>query len=176
MAHGHPQGAVSHKHLDYYLDEFTFRFNRRKSKSRGKLFFRLAQQAVAVGPVPHDLIVHPTRKRAKTRLQHIWGYLSQADTHLSTGFDKDHVVLLQLDNASSNIKGTEVVSLSQRLEARVRALPGVQAASFSMLTFNEGQWMAPLWPEGVEHTEANGKDFEGNRVGAAISRCWGRRS
>ena len=32
------QGAVSRKHLDYYLDEFTFRFNRRRSKSRGKLF------------------------------------------------------------------------------------------------------------------------------------------
>jgi len=83
-----------------------------------------------------------------------------------TGFDKDRVVLLQLDNASSNIKGSAVVSLGRRLEARVRALPGVQAASFSMLTFNEGQWVAPLWPEGVEHTEANGKDFEGNRVGA----------
>lgn len=33
------------------LDESTFRFNRRKSYSRGKLFYRLAQQAVAVGPV-----------------------------------------------------------------------------------------------------------------------------
>jgi predicted permease len=83
-----------------------------------------------------------------------------------TGFDRDRVVLLQLDNASSNIKDSAVVSLSRRLEARVRALPGVQAASFSMLTFNEGQWVAPLWPEGVEHTEANGQDFQGNRVGA----------
>lgn len=44
---GTHQGAVSHKHLVYYLDEFTFRFNRRKSKSRGKLFYRLVQQAVA---------------------------------------------------------------------------------------------------------------------------------
>jgi hypothetical protein len=34
-------------HLPYYLDEFTFRFNRRNSKSRGKLFYRLMQQAVA---------------------------------------------------------------------------------------------------------------------------------
>ena len=32
---GTHQGAVSHKHLDSYLDEFTFRFNRRRSKSRG---------------------------------------------------------------------------------------------------------------------------------------------
>ena len=56
---GTHQGAVSHKHLDYYLDEFTFRFNRRRSKSRGKLFFRLAQQAVAVEPVPLTRILHP---------------------------------------------------------------------------------------------------------------------
>jgi transposase-like protein len=56
---GTHQGAVSHKHLDYYLDEFTFRFNRRRSKSRGKLFFRLAQQAVAADPVPLHQILHP---------------------------------------------------------------------------------------------------------------------
>lgn len=49
---GTHQGAVRHAHLDYYLDEFTFRFNRRTSASRGKLFYRLAQQAVQVQPVP----------------------------------------------------------------------------------------------------------------------------
>src|SRR6516162_5238615 len=49
---GTHQGAVSREHLDYYLDEFTFRFNRRHSKSRGKLFYRLVQQAVAVEPAP----------------------------------------------------------------------------------------------------------------------------
>ena len=54
---GTHQGAVSHKHLDYYLDEFTFRFNRRRSNSRGKLFYRLVQQAVAVGPSPYGTIV-----------------------------------------------------------------------------------------------------------------------
>ena len=59
---GTHQGAVSHKHLGYYLDEYTFRFNRRKSKSRGKLFFRLAQQAVAVGPTPYDEIVQQTHR------------------------------------------------------------------------------------------------------------------
>lgn len=63
---GTHQGAVSHKHLDYYLDEFTFRFNRRKSSSRGKLFYRLAQQAVSVAPVSYDLIVHPTYKTKAT--------------------------------------------------------------------------------------------------------------
>jgi transposase-like protein len=48
---GTHQGAVRPSHLDYYLDEFTFRFNRRTSASRGKLFYRLLEQAVAVGPV-----------------------------------------------------------------------------------------------------------------------------
>lgn len=48
---GTHQGAVHASHLDYYLDEFTFRFNRRTSRSRGKLFYRLVQQAVAVAPV-----------------------------------------------------------------------------------------------------------------------------
>jgi transposase-like protein len=54
---GTHQGAVSPKHLDYYLDEFTFRFNRRKSRSRGKLFYRLVQQAAQVEPVSYrDLV------------------------------------------------------------------------------------------------------------------------
>lgn len=54
---GTHQGAVSHEHLDYYLDEFTFRFNRRKSASRGKLFYRLLQQAIQIDPVPYQAIV-----------------------------------------------------------------------------------------------------------------------
>ena len=48
------QGAVRPSHLDYYLDEYTFRFNRRTSRSRGKLFYRLVQQAAAVKPVPAE--------------------------------------------------------------------------------------------------------------------------
>ena len=48
---GTHQGAVRASHLDYYLDEFTFRFNRRTSRSRGKLFYRLVEQAMAVEPV-----------------------------------------------------------------------------------------------------------------------------
>ena len=57
---GTHQGGVQHVHLDYYLDEFAFRFNRRRSKARGLLFHRLAQQAVAVGPATYDTIVGNT--------------------------------------------------------------------------------------------------------------------
>ena len=49
---GTHQGAVGRDMLQYYLDEFVFRFNRRSSSSRGLLFYRLIQQAVAHQPVP----------------------------------------------------------------------------------------------------------------------------
>ena len=64
---GTHQGAVSRAHLDYYLDEFTFRFNRRTSRHRGKLFFRLVQQAVAVAPVPYARLVRPDGRRRARR-------------------------------------------------------------------------------------------------------------
>jgi transposase-like protein len=54
---GTHHGAVSVAHLNYYLDEFTFRFNRRRSRHRGKLFYRLVQQAVAVEPVPYKRLI-----------------------------------------------------------------------------------------------------------------------
>ena len=47
---GTHQGRVSSKHLEYYLDEYAFRFNRKLSKHRGKIFYRLIQQAVATSP------------------------------------------------------------------------------------------------------------------------------
>ena len=56
---GTHQGAVRPRHLDDYLDEYTFRFNRRKSASRGKLFYRLVQQAVQVAPTPYKTLTHP---------------------------------------------------------------------------------------------------------------------
>lgn len=54
---GTHQGAVERTHLPYYLDEFTFRFNRRASRQRGMLFYRLVQQALAVDPAPYGLLV-----------------------------------------------------------------------------------------------------------------------
>ena len=53
---GTHHGAINHKNLPYYLDEFTFRFNRRTSSSRGKLFYRLIQQALEIDPVPAKLL------------------------------------------------------------------------------------------------------------------------
>lgn len=58
---GTHQGSVAQWQLPYYLDEFTFRFNRRTSKSRGKLFFRLMQQAVTTPPATYDVMVQKAR-------------------------------------------------------------------------------------------------------------------
>jgi transposase-like protein len=51
------QGSCSKEYLAYYFDEFTFRFNRRKSKSRGLLFYRLLENAVQLEPVTREMIV-----------------------------------------------------------------------------------------------------------------------
>lgn len=62
---GTHQGSVRGNHLDYYLDEFTFRFNRRKSRSRGKLFYRLVEQALNVEPSPYHSMVGGKARRAE---------------------------------------------------------------------------------------------------------------
>ena len=54
------QGALSREQLDSYLDEFTFRFNRRTSRDRWKLFYKLVAQAVAVEPVPYSRLITGT--------------------------------------------------------------------------------------------------------------------
>lgn len=54
-------GAAGTKHLDYYLDEYTFRFNRRTSRARGLLFYRLVQQAATTPPTRFRELVHNSR-------------------------------------------------------------------------------------------------------------------
>ena len=71
---GTHQGAVSEKHLQYYLDEYSFRFNRRLSKHRGKLFYRIIQLAVCQEAITMDEI---TGKKLNTIYS---GYFTKADT------------------------------------------------------------------------------------------------
>ena len=56
--------AMLNRLLGYYLDEFTFRFNRRSSGHRGLLFYRLLEQAVSTTPWSYRKIVGPRRARA----------------------------------------------------------------------------------------------------------------
>ncbi len=64
---GTHQGAVDPRHVDYYLDEFTFRFNRRTSRSRGLLFYRLMTQSVLAAPATYANIrdnQHPSGRES----------------------------------------------------------------------------------------------------------------
>ncbi len=61
---GTHQGSVTATHLDAYLDEFAFPFNRRKSRRRGMLFYRLLENAVVMKPTRYrpSRAVLPTQK------------------------------------------------------------------------------------------------------------------
>ena len=63
---GTHHGSVQPEHLDAYLDEFVFRFNRRTSNSRGMLFYRLLQQAVVTKPVTYRDITQTTQEMAES--------------------------------------------------------------------------------------------------------------
>ncbi len=60
---GTHQGSVEPAHLPSYLNEFVFRFNRRRSRSRGLVFYRVLQLAIAHDPVRYrDLVANPQPK------------------------------------------------------------------------------------------------------------------
>ncbi|MGH7745806.1 MAG: IS1595 family transposase [Candidatus Dormibacteria bacterium] len=71
---GTHQGSVDDAHLPSYLDEFVFRFNRRPSRSRGLLFYRVLELAVAHQPVRYrDLVANPRPKRSPPATLGRWG-------------------------------------------------------------------------------------------------------
>ena len=67
---GTHQGRVDDKHLQSYLNEFCFRFNRRRSRSRGLVFYRVLELAVGHDPVRYrDLVASPNTRRSRPRRQ-----------------------------------------------------------------------------------------------------------
>src|SRR5208283_307135 len=100
---GTHQGAVSFEHLDYYLDEFTFRFNRRNSRHRGKLFFRLVQQAVAAEPTTYRSIMGTAQARTPETTT-CWGYLSEVDTPNAVKMIRSECLHYDLKEAASLIE------------------------------------------------------------------------
>ncbi len=72
---GTHQGSVEEAHLQAYLDEFVFRFNRRTSRSRGLVFHRVMQLAVGHEPLRYaDLIVDRRPKRNPPAGRAGWGH------------------------------------------------------------------------------------------------------
>ncbi len=72
---GTHQGSVDEAHLQSYLDEFVFRFNRRTSRSRGLVFHRVLDLAVGHEPVRYrDLILNPQPKARPPAGRAGWGH------------------------------------------------------------------------------------------------------
>jgi predicted permease len=87
-------------------------------------------------------------------------------THVDLGFDPQNVLVFSLDEYAANLPlDSHLVQLQQRIEQSVRSLPGVQSASFSMFTFNQGEWSGPMLVQGVPRTPKNGEDVLYNVIG-----------
>jgi len=87
-------------------------------------------------------------------------------TDVNTGFDAHNVLVFGLDEyAAGYTQDARLAGLQHQIEDRVQSLPGVQAASFSMFTFNEGEWSDPVVVEGVPRTPENSHEVLYDVVG-----------
>jgi predicted permease len=87
--------------------------------------------------------------------------------NVDMGFNRDHVLRLQTDATSVGYQEQDarLTRLYQQIEERVRALPGVKAASYSSFTFNEGSWNNPVSVEGYVSVDSH-RDVHHNVVGS----------
>jgi predicted permease len=93
---------------------------------------------------------------------------------VDTGFDKRNVLVFGLDEYSVGLPPDERLgNLQQQIEDRVQQLPAVRAASFSMFTFNEGEWSNDVSAEGVPRTPENSHDVLFNVVGTRYFSTFG---
>lgn len=87
-------------------------------------------------------------------------------TRVDLGFDPRNVTVFSLDEYSANLPlDARLVRLQEQIEDKVQALPGVQSASFSMFTFNEGEWSDEMAAQGVVPNSANTEDVLYNVIG-----------
>jgi predicted permease len=109
---------------------------------------------------------------------------------LPSGFNQKNVMLFKLDTSTAGFKSTDerLPALLNAVESRVKAVPGVQAASFSFFVFNQGAWTSPAFtrepfqPDGPNRVVSNnivgpdyfaamglplvsGRNFEGRDAG-----------
>ena len=90
-------------------------------------------------------------------------------TNVDTGFNKQNVLVFQLDEyAAGYEQDARLEALLQRIEERVQAVPEVHAASFSMFTFNQGEWSNDVILQGIPRTPENSREVLMNMVGAGF--------
>ena len=87
-------------------------------------------------------------------------------SRVDVGFNPQNVLIFSLDEYTANLPlDARLTHLQQQIEQSVQALPGVQSASFSMFTFNQGEWSDSLLVQGVPRTPENGEDVLYNVIG-----------
>jgi predicted permease len=90
------------------------------------------------------------------------------------GFDPRNVTVFTLDEYTANLPlDARLVQLQQQIEQNVQALPGVQSASFSMFTFNQGEWSDGVSAENVPRTPENSQDVLYNTIGIEYLKTFG---
>jgi predicted permease len=88
-------------------------------------------------------------------------------TSVDLGFDPGNVLVFSLDEYTANLSlDSRLIQLQQQIEQNVQALPGVEAASFSMFTFNQGEWSDSLLVQGVPRTRENSEEVLRNVIGS----------
>jgi predicted permease len=87
-------------------------------------------------------------------------------TNVDTGFNKDSVLLFQIEPASGGYKeDARLGRLYDEIEQQVSAVPGVHAASFSMFTFNQGSWSEDAWAQEESPEAKSNREILYNKVG-----------
>ncbi|MFZ0394801.1 MAG: ABC transporter permease [Terracidiphilus sp.] len=95
-------------------------------------------------------------------------------SRVDLGFEPRHATVFQLDEYSANLPlDSRLTRLQQQIEQDVQAVPGVEAASFSMFAFNQGEWSDSLMMEGVPRTAQNDSDVLYNVVGTQYLKTFG---
>jgi predicted permease len=87
--------------------------------------------------------------------------------NIPSGFNQDHAMLFNVDTSATGYKGDDprVGPMLQDIEARVKMVPGVQAASFAFFTFNQGLWTGPAYSQEDNIPEARNRTIQNNIVG-----------
>ena len=86
---------------------------------------------------------------------------------IPSGFNEENVMLLQVDTSATGYDGDDprLPGLLREVEDKVRAIPGVQAASFASYTFNQGFWTTPAHTREQNSLQGEARSIRNNIVG-----------
>jgi predicted permease len=85
--------------------------------------------------------------------------------NLPSGFNQQNVMLFYVDTTTTGYKGAQLAALLREVEEKVKATPGVQAASFSAYFFNQGAWTSAVFTRGQNPPEGQSRIVSNKFVG-----------